>query len=76
MTWDLKVGAPRIGNDWFQGSINDLEISYIYVHADETVNSKLCHIIFKNSELYKYNVISMSGFQSTTCQAKSCLEIF
>ena len=76
MTWDLKVGVPRIGSDWFQGWISDLEISHIYVHADETVYSKLCHIICKNSELYKYNVISMSGFQSTTCQAKTCLETF
>ena len=43
----------RIENDRFQGSINDLEISHIYVHADEMVYSKLGHIISKNSELYR-----------------------
>ena len=43
--------------------INDLEISHIYVHADEMVYSKLCHIIWKNPELYKSIVILMVGFQ-------------
>ena len=47
LTWDLKVGVPRIGNDRFQGSINDVEISHIYVHADEMVYSKLCHTNWK-----------------------------
>ena len=43
-------------------SINDLEISRIYVHADEMVYSKIFHIIWKNSELYKCIVILMGGF--------------
>ena len=42
--------------------INDLEISLIYVHVDEMVYSKLCHIIWKNTELYKCIVILMGGF--------------
>ena len=42
--------------------INDLEISHIYVHADEVVYSKLCHIIRKNPELYKCIVILIGGF--------------
>ena len=56
-TWDLKVGVPRIGNDRFQWSRNDLEISHIYVHTYEMVYSKLSHIIWKNPELYKCIVI-------------------
>ena len=59
LTWDLKVGVLRIGKDWFQGPINDLEISHIYVHTDEMVYSKLCHIVWLNSELYKCIVILM-----------------
>ena len=43
--------------------INDLEISDIYVHADETVYSKLCHIMWKNPELYKCIVTLMADFQ-------------
>ena len=62
LTWDLKVGVPRIGNDRFQTSINDVEVSHIYVHADEIVYSKLCHIIWKNPELYKCIVTLMGGF--------------
>ena len=42
--------------------INDLEISHSYVHADEMVYSKWCHIVWKNPELYKYIVILMGGF--------------
>ena len=59
LTSDLKVGVLRIGKDQFQGPINDLEISHIYVHADEMVYSKLCHIVWLNSELYKCIVILM-----------------
>ena len=62
LTWDLKVGVPRIKNNRFQTSINDVEISHIYVHADEMVYSKLCHIIWKNPELYKCIVTLMGGF--------------
>ena len=62
LTWDLKVGVSRIGKDRFQGSINDLEIRLIYVHADEMVYSKLCHIIWKNPEIYKDIVILTGGF--------------
>ena len=40
LTWDLKVGVPKIGSDWFQGSINNLEVSLIYIHADKMVYSK------------------------------------
>ena len=42
--------------------INDLEISHIYVITDEMVYSKLCHITWKNPELYKCNVILIGGF--------------
>lgn len=42
--------------------INDLEISHIYVHADEAVYSKLCHILWKNPEIYKSVVMIMGGF--------------
>ena len=62
LTWDLKVGVSRIRNDRFQGLINDLEISLIHVHADKMVYSKLCHIIWKNLELYKCIVILTGGF--------------
>ena len=52
LTWDLKVGVPRIRNYRFQGSINDLMILHIYVHADEMVYP----------ELYNCIVILMGGF--------------
>ena len=58
----MKIGVRRIGNDQFQGSINDLGISHIYVNANEMVHSKFCHIIWKNSELYKCIVILICGF--------------
>ena len=61
-TWDLKVGVWRIGNDRFQESINDLQISHIYVHAYQMIYLKLCHITWENPEFYKCIVISICGF--------------
>ena len=61
LSCDLKAEVPSIGNDQFQGLINDLEISHIYLHADEMVYSKFCLIIWKNPELYKWIIISMGG---------------
>ena len=47
LTWYLKNGVTRIGNGQLKGSINDVEISHIYIHADEMVYSKLYHFIWR-----------------------------
>ena len=66
----------RIGNDQFRGSINDLEISHIHVHAYKMIYSKLGYITWKNPELWKYIVILIYGFPSTTFQSKTYLKMF
>ena len=38
--------------------MDDLEITHVFVHAD----AKLCHILWKNQDLYKCVVILMGGF--------------
>ena len=42
--------------------ISNLEISHNYEHVDEIIYSKLCHIMWKNPELYKCIVMLMCGF--------------
>ena len=79
LTWNLglglKVGVPRIRNHRFQESINDLEISHIYVHADEMVYSKLCKLFEKTWALQVHCHIN-GWFPSTTCQAKTYQQTF
>ena len=50
--------------------INDLEISYMFVHSDEAVYSKLCHILWKNPELYKQVILLMGGFHQLRVMQK------
>ena len=50
--------------------INDLELSHIYVHADELVYSKLCHILWKNPKLYKQVIVLMGGFHQLRVMQK------
>ena len=81
LTWDLKVGIPRIGNDQFQGLIKDLEISHIWVHTYEMVYSKLYHIIWKNPDFYKCIVILICGFhqlrvkQRLVYKRSNCIDV-
>ena len=46
-------------------SINkDLELEYIFVHADEDVYARLAQIIWKHSDLYKKVILFMGGFHT------------
>ena len=56
--------------------INDLGISHVYIHIDEMVYSKLCHIIWKNPELYKCIVILMAGFQQLRVKQRLIYKCF
>ena len=42
--------------------IKELDISHIFVHADEMVYAKICHIIWKNPDLYGQIKVLMGGF--------------
>ena len=48
--------------DFLLEVVKELEIPFIFVHSDEAVYSKLCHILGKNQELYKDIVLLMGGF--------------
>ena len=50
--------------------MNDLELSHIFVHADELVYSKLCNILWKNPELYKQVILLMGGFHQLRVMQK------
>ena len=50
--------------------MQDLEVPYIYVHSDEAVYSKLCHILWKNKELYKNLILLMGGFHQLRVRQK------
>ena len=61
---------PRIGNYQLQGSINDLEISYICVHVYEMVYSNLCYIIWKKPAFYHCIVILICGFHQLSVKQR------
>ena len=42
--------------------IQELEIPHVFVHSDEAVYSKLCHILWESTELYKDVILLMGGF--------------
>eukprot|EP00112_Aurelia_sp_Birch-Aquarium-sp1_P023401 Seg6964.2 transcript_id=Seg6964.2/GoldUCD/mRNA.D3Y31 product="hypothetical protein" protein_id=Seg6964.2/GoldUCD/D3Y31 len=48
--------------DFLLEIMQDLEIPYIYAHSDEAVYSKLCHILWKNTDLYRNVILLMGGF--------------
>ena len=48
--------------DFMLELIKDLEIGHIFVHADEIVYAKLCHILWKDRELYKNVLLLIWGF--------------
>ena len=50
--------------------INDLELSHMFVHADELVYSKLCHILWKNPDMYKKIIVLMGGFHQLRVMQK------
>ncbi len=52
----------------------DLEVPYIFVHSDEAVYSKLCHILWKNQDLYKNIVLLMGGFHQLRVRQKIALQ--
>ena len=56
--------------DFLLGIMQDLEIPYIYVHSHEAVYSKLCHILWKNKELYKDVILLMGGFHQLRVRQK------
>ena len=56
--------------DFLLDIMQNLEIPYIYVHSDEAVYSKLCHILWKNKELYKYVILLMGGFHQLHVRQK------
>ena len=48
--------------DFLLELIKDLNLPYIFAHSDELVYSKLCHIIWKDHDLYKDIILLMGGF--------------
>ena len=42
----------------------------MFVHSDELVYSKLCHILWKNPELYKQVILLMGGFHQLRVMQK------
>ena len=47
--------------DFLLEIIEELELPHIFVHSDEMVYSKLCDIVWKNSQLYKGIILLMGG---------------
>ena len=41
---------------------NSIEILFIYAHGDEQVYARLCHILWKNPNVYKDVILLMGGF--------------
>ena len=56
--------------DFLLEIMKDLEIPYIYVHSDEAVYSKLCHILWKNKDLYRDVILLMGGFHQLRVRQK------
>ena len=56
--------------------ISYLEISHIYVHADEMVYSKLCNITWKKPKLYKCIVILMGGLHQLCVKQRLIFKCF
>ena len=48
--------------DFLLELIKDFNLLYILAHSDELVYSKLCHIIWKDHDIYKYIILLMGGF--------------
>ena len=48
--------------DFLLDVIDELEIPFIYVHADEMVYSKLCEILCKNKDIYTKIILLIRGF--------------
>ena len=49
-------------HDFLLDMIEELKIPHVFVHSDEAVYSKLCHILWKNTELYKDVILLIGGF--------------
>ena len=56
--------------DFLLEILQDLEIPYIFVHSDEAVYSKLCHILWKDKELYRNVILLMGGFHQLRVRQK------
>ena len=56
--------------DFLLDMIEDLAIPHVFVHSDEAVYSKLCHILWKNTELYKDVILLMGGFHQLRVMQK------
>ena len=55
--------------DFLLEVIEYLEIPHIFVHSDEMIYAKLCHILWKNKDLYRSVILLMGGFhQLRVCQ--------
>ena len=50
--------------------INDLEISHMFIHSDEAVYSKLCHILWKHQDIYQQVILLMGGFHQLRVMQK------
>ena len=48
--------------DFLIDLLRQLEIPYIFAHADEMVYAKLCHILWKHKDIYENIIVLMGGF--------------
>ena len=62
MTTFEQLGIKNTILDGLKEIIRDLELDYIFCHADEDVYAKLMHIIWKHGNLYKTVLMIMGGF--------------
>ena len=51
--------------------MNDLEINHIFAHGDEQVYARLCHILWKDRELYQNIIVLMGGFHQLRVRQKT-----
>ncbi len=56
--------------DFLLDLIESLEIPYVIAHSDEAVYSKLCHLLWKNPDLYKNIFLMMGGFHQLRLRQK------
>ena len=56
--------------DFLLDLLDYLEIPHIFIHSDEAVYSKLCHILWKTQELYKQLIFLMGSFHQLRVRQK------
>ena len=56
--------------DFMLQVIVDLELPYIFIHSDDDVYSKLCHLLWKYPDLYQKIILLMGGFHQLRVRQK------